>query len=94
MASKGDFLKVAIAFLYPAYKSLEAMGTVDHEDDMVWLKYWVVLAAISLLEIILDPLFNVLPGYLLSKCIFLVWCMVPGEHSGANVIFNQVRTTL
>ena len=37
-----------------------------------------------------DPLFDFFPGYLLGKCVFLVWCQAPSNHSGANMLFNQV----
>ena len=51
-----------------------------------------VLAVFSLLETLLDPLLDFLPGYLLSKCIFLVWCMAPSSKSGSNLVFTQVCT--
>ena len=90
MAAHGAFIRIAVGFLYPAYKSLQAIMTEDQEDDMTWLRYWVVLAVVSIIETIADPLLDFLPGYLLGKCIFLVWCMMPGENSGANLIFTQV----
>ena len=90
MLSQGAFIRIAIGFIYPAYKSLEAMMTEDCEDDMVMLRYWVVLAALSLVETIADPLFDFLPGYLLGKCLFLLWCMLPGDKNGADIIFSKV----
>ena len=90
MVSQGAFIRIAVGFIYPAYKSLEAMMTKDCEDDMIMLRYWVVLAALSLVETIADPLFDFLPGYLLGKCIFLLWCMMPGDKNGADLIFSKV----
>ena len=90
MTSHGAFIRTAVGFIYPAYKSLQAIMSEEQEDDMTWLRYWVVLAVVSLIEIIVDPLFDFLPGYLLGKCVFLVWCMLPTENSGGNLIFTQV----
>ena len=91
MTSQGAFIRIAVGFIYPAYRSLQAIMTEDCDDDMTMLRYWVVLAVVSLIETIVDPLFDFLPGYLLGKCIFLFWCMLPGEHSGANLIFSRVN---
>ena len=90
MTSHGAFIRTTVGFIYPAYKSIQAIMSEEQEDDMTWLRYWVVLAVVSLIEIIADPLFDFLPGYLLGKCAFLVWCMLPTENSGANLIFTQV----
>ena len=51
---------------------------------------WVVLAAVHLVEMVVDPLVDFFPGYLLAKCAFLVWCMAPVQNNGANLIFSQV----
>ena len=62
----------------------------DVEDDMTWLRYWVVLAVVSMVELMVDPLVDYFPGYLLAKCGFLVWCMAPLENNGVSFIFTQV----
>ena len=71
--------------------------TTDHderEDALTWLRYWVVLAIFSLAETIVDPLLDFFPGYLLGKCVFLVWCMAPSKNSGANLLFTKVCIVL
>ena len=55
-----------------------------------WLRYWVVLAALSLPEMVLDKI-NILPHYNLVKTSFIIWCLVPGPFSGTDLIFLQVR---
>ena len=50
-----------------------------------------LLAVFSMLETIVDPLLDFLPGYLLGKCVFLVWCMAPSDKSGSNLVFTQVK---
>lgn len=90
MAAQQLVIRAGVGFLYPAYKSLHAIMSEDREASLAWMRYWVVLAAFSLLETLLDPLLDFLPGYLLSKCIFLVWCMAPSSKSGSNLVFTQV----
>ena len=92
MAAQQLVIRAGVGFLYPAYKSLHAIMSEDREASLAWMRYWVVLAAFSLLETLLDPLLDFLPGYLLSKCIFLVWCMAPSSKSGSNLVFTQVCT--
>merc|ERR1711971_1369012 len=57
---------------------------------LAWMRYWVVLAVFSMLETVVDPLLDFLPGYLLGKCVFLVWCMAPSDKSGSNLVFTQI----
>ena len=90
MTSQGAFIRLAVGFIYPAYKSLQAIMTADQEDDMTMLRYWVVLAVVSMIETIADPLFDFLPGVLLGKCVFLSWCMLLSENTGANLLFSSV----
>ena len=92
MAAQQLVIRAGVGFLYPAYKSLHAIMSEDREASLAWMRYWVVLAVFSLLETLLDPLLDFLPGYLLSKCIFLVWCMAPSSKSGSNLVFTQVCT--
>ena len=83
-------LKTLLAFVYPVYKSVEALMTEDVQDDLMWLRYWVMLAMISLLEMVVDPLVDFFPFYMLGKCCFLIWCMAPSPNNGASFIFTQV----
>merc|ERR1712059_228375 len=90
MSVHGVVIRQLVGFIYPAYKSLEAVLTEDHDDDMTWLRYWVVLSFVHMVELVVDPLVDFFPGYLLTKCAFLVWCMAPIENNGSNLIFTQV----
>ena len=60
---------------------------------MAWLRYWVVLSAFSMLELVLDMMMAWMPGYLIAKCVFLVWCMAPVQNNGSNIIFNMVSSS-
>ena len=91
MGTHGAIIRAGVGLSYPAYKSLQAIMSEDEEDDFIWLRYWVVFAAFSMIEIIIDPLVDFFPGYMLAKCAFLIWCMAPVQNNGANYIFTQVR---
>ena len=94
MTAQATIVRAVVGFIYPAYSSLKAVMSDEREDALKWLRYWVVLAVFSLAETIADPLFDFLPGYLLGKCAFLVWCMLPSKNSGANLLFTQVPPQL
>ncbi|XP_053208947.1 receptor expression-enhancing protein 5-like [Panonychus citri] len=80
----------AVGFLYPAYQSLNALETVNADDDRKWLTYWVVFAFFSLIEFFADTIFMWFPFYWLAKIVFLVWCFFPIERNGSNVIYSRI----
>ena len=63
----GQVVRALVGFVYPSYQSLQAVLSEDQEDDLTWLRYWVVLAAVHLVEMVVDPLVDFFPGYLLAK---------------------------
>ena len=93
-AHRWQVLRVLVGFIYPVYKSVEAVLSEDMEDDMVWLRYWVVYSLLTMVEMIIDPLVDFFPFYLLVKCCFLIWCMAPTPNNGASFIFTQARQKL
>merc|ERR1711890_198356 len=89
-ANTGLVIRALVGFVYPSYQSLQAVLTEDKEDDLNWLRHWVGLSCVHLVELVIDPLVDFFPGYLLAKCAFLIWCMAPVQNNGANLIFSQV----
>ena len=89
MASPYLVLRTVMVFLIPAYFTLAALTTNTQEDDQSWLRYWVVISIISLLELVLDNL-SFLPCYTMMKVLLLLWCLLPGPASGSNIIFSMV----
>jgi len=85
-----DFLCNLIGFLYPAYASVKAIETPIKEDDTKWLMYWCVYALFGILEYFSDILLFWIPFYTLSKCLFLLWLMVPGKNGGTYLVYNRV----
>ena len=90
MVTKFKILRTGVGFIYPVYRSVQAIMSEDVEDDMTWLRYWVILALVSMVEVMVDPLVDFFPGYLIGKCAFLIWCMAPLENNGVSFIFTQV----
>ena len=85
-------LRTCVGFIYPVVKSVQAILSEDMEDDLTWLRYWVVLALVSLVEMAVDPMVDYFPAYLLAKCAFLIWCMAPSPNNGASFVFTQVMS--
>lgn len=85
-----DFLCNLIGFAYPAYASVKAIETPLKEDDTKWLMYWCVYSLFGILEFFSDQLLFWIPFYTLSKCLFLLWLMVPGKNGGTYLVYNKV----
>ena len=86
--------RTILGVAYPAFASLQATLSDTPEKFVGWLRYWVVLGAFSIVELLLDPLLNPyqqsFPVYLLLKALFLAWCMAPVSWNGSDIIFNCV----
>merc|ERR1712165_385973 len=86
--------RTLVGVVYPAFCSLKAVLSGSADQSAAWLRHWVVLGVFSVLELLADPLLNPLsysfPLYLVLKCSFLVWCMIPAKWNGSDLLFNQV----
>lgn len=85
-----DFLCNLIGFVWPAYQSIKAIESHHSSDDTKWLMYWVVYAQFGLLEFFGDHLLFWIPFYTLSKCVFLLWLMVPGQNGGTFILYTRI----
>lgn len=84
----------AIGFAYPAYASILAIESRNKEDDTVWLTYWVVFAAMCLLEFFSDFILALIPFYWMLKSVFLIWCFLPSRLNGSKFIYYKfIRPT-
>lgn len=79
-----------IGVVYPAYISIHAIESSTKIDDTKWLTYWVTYGILSIIEYFSVILTSVIPLYWLLKCIFLIWCMLPIESNGSNIIYHRV----
>lgn len=73
--------------LLPAYLTMAALSSSNWQDQVGWLRYWVAVAAVSLLELVLPARLSRLPPLL------YLWCLVPGSCSGTRIIFALVFRT-
>lgn len=85
-----DFLCNLIGFLYPAYASILAIESPQKDDDTKWLMYWSVYALFGILEYFSDQLLFWIPLYTLTKCLLLLWLMVPGKNGGTYIVYNRI----
>lgn len=77
-----------VGFLYPAFKSFEAIESMNRGDDTQWLIYWVIYATFSLLEVFIDFLVYWIPFYYAFKLAFLLWAMLP-QTKGAKFLYDS-----
>ena len=89
MAAVKQVLKIFIVFLIPALLTIESVETSNLDDDKSWLRYWVVISILSILEMPVDKM-QFLPGYTMAKMVLVGWCLLPGPFSGTNIIFKNV----
>jgi receptor expression-enhancing protein 5/6 len=76
-----------VGFVYPAFKSFEAIEN-KKKDDTQWLIYWVVYAFFSILEVFIDILLYWIPFYYAFKMAFLLWAMLP-QTKGAKFLYDS-----
>ena len=50
------FLSFIFDKIFSLVRSVQAILSEDSEDDLTWLRYWVVLALVSLVEMVVDPM--------------------------------------
>jgi len=77
-----------IGFVYPAFKSLQAIESKTRGDDTQWLIYWVVYCFFSMIEVFTDFLLYWIPFYFAFKLAFLLWAMLP-QTKGAKFLYDS-----
>ncbi|GFQ92092.1 receptor expression-enhancing protein [Trichonephila clavata] len=78
--------------LYPAYQSFKSLEEDNKEKSYEWIRYWIVFAAFHAVEHLGDRFMWWLPGYMLLKFIFLLWCFAPVPNNGSAIIYeNYIR---
>lgn len=78
-----------VGFAYPAYASILAIESRNKDDDTLWLTYWVVFAALSIVEFFSDFILTLIPFYWMLKCMFLIWCFLPWRLNGSKFIYYR-----
>lgn len=77
-----------VGFVYPSYKSFQAIENKVRGEDTQWLIYWIVYAFFSIIEVFVDFLLYWIPFYYAFKLAFLIWAMVP-QTRGAKFLYDS-----
>mmetsp|Transcript_21971 Transcript_21971/g.47720 ORF Transcript_21971/g.47720 Transcript_21971/m.47720 type:complete len:197 (+) Transcript_21971:121-711(+) len=77
-----------VGFLYPAFKSLQALEHRASSEVTQWLIYWVVYSFFSIIEVFIDALLYWIPFYYAFKIAFLLWAMLP-QTRGAKFLYDS-----
>lgn len=78
-------LRSLVGFVYPAFKSLEAVETKRKGDYEHWLVYWVIF---NFLGIFNRYWYHVSSSYAFFEIVFLLWAMLP-ETKGAQILYDE-----
>ena len=76
-------------FLYPAFKSIKALESVDRDDDRQWLTYWTVYGLFVIVDDWASWVTGLIPQYYLIKLVFLIWLFAP-TTKGAMFLYNKI----
>eukprot|EP00245_Coleochaete_scutata_P014542 TRINITY_DN623_c0_g2_i1.p1 TRINITY_DN623_c0_g2~~TRINITY_DN623_c0_g2_i1.p1 ORF type:complete len:247 (+),score=26.93 TRINITY_DN623_c0_g2_i1:153-893(+) len=78
-----------LGYAYPAYDCFKAVerNRPDTEQLRFWCQYWIIMAAVTVAERILDVTVSWLPFYPEAKIAFVVYLWYP-QTKGASYIFG------
>jgi receptor expression-enhancing protein 5/6 len=82
-------LSSMVGFVYPAFKSFQAIETKLKGDDTQWLAYWVIFSFFTVIEHFVDIILYWIPFYYAFKLAFLLWAMLP-QTKGAKFLYDAV----
>ena len=78
--------------IYPALKSIQALQTdTDVEDDKTWLTYWMCYGALTVADMHVGWILQIIPFYYTLKLFFMIWLQLPlGPLMGAKVVYRVI----
>lgn len=85
----GQLLANIAGVVVPGYLSLQALHTPEKTDDEELLIYWVVFAALSIVEFWSRAILYWVPFYWLIKTGFLLYLLLP-QFGGANFVYHTL----
>lgn len=81
---------VLVALVYPGYQSFKAVKRANVVRQQEWLKYWLVLSAVALLSLVVEPvLYHRLPLWNVLKIAFVAFLALP-VCSGYQRVYHVV----
>jgi len=84
----GQLLSNLVGWVFPAYRSFQAIETSDKTDDTQWLTYWTVFGFVALVEFFSNIILYWVPFYYLVKTLFFLWLFLP-QFKGAEVLYTR-----
>ena len=83
---------ILVGTLYPALKSIQALQTdTDVEDDKTWLTYWMCYGALTVADMHVGWILQIIPFYYTLKLFFMIWLQLPlGPLMGAKVVYRVI----
>jgi len=86
-----------IGTLIPIYESIKAIVSIDEEDDVAWLQFWVTSGTFTYLTEWMDVVSENYPGvaehWYQIEFMILLWLLIPFTN-GASLLFNVVTKPL
>uniref|UniRef100_A0A1I7V3G5 Receptor expression-enhancing protein n=1 Tax=Caenorhabditis tropicalis TaxID=1561998 RepID=A0A1I7V3G5_9PELO len=89
VGSAAEFMCNLIGVAYPAYVSVKAIRTEGTDDDTLWLIYWTVFGAFSIIDYFAMSIMSYFPIYWVAKAAFLLYLYLPQTH-GSRMIYHAV----
>jgi len=84
-----------VGWALPAYLSIKAIESPQHEDDIQWLTYWVVFGFFNFLEsFALRMVLYYFPWYYAFKTIFVLWLQLPATRGARTFYINVLRPVM
>lgn len=87
LAVIGELLINTFSFLLPGYFSFRSLESHSHMEP--WITYWVVFAMFTVFEHWFWFIFSRIPGFLLTKFIFIIWLQFSNAQ-GAQVVYRRL----
>ena len=83
---------ILVGTIYPALKSIQALQTdTDVEDDKTWLTYWMCYGALTVADMHVGWILQIIPFYYTLKLFFMIWLQLPlGPLMGAKVVYRVI----
>ncbi|XP_057949979.1 HVA22-like protein a isoform X1 [Malania oleifera] len=81
----------AVALVYPMYASIRAIESRSFADGEKWLRYWVLYSLITLFNLTLGRVLEVLPFWSYAKLIAVCWLVLPCFNGAPYVYEHFIR---
>ena len=81
-----------VGFLYPALASIRSINNRKELDNTLWLTYFVVMSAFTIVEqLFFSRLLVIFPFYFSFKLGWLIWAQAPSTR-GAIFVYSHILT--